>query len=97
MDVQTPLAECQQGLRPPGALGAGPELHVHQWGGWGTAAASAFSHILGRLGLILGLGMCASCGNRAFFFHPEDHLEGFSGSDRGRREGGVRLQRAASL
>ena len=24
MDVQTPLAECQQGLRPPGALGAGP-------------------------------------------------------------------------
>lgn len=68
MDVQTPLAVCPQGLLPPGALGAGPGAAVHQRGGRGNAAASAFSHVSGRLGLILGLGMRAPCSNWAFFF-----------------------------
>lgn len=41
---------------------------VYQQGGRGNAASSAFSHVLGCRGLILGLGMCAPFSNWAFFF-----------------------------
>lgn len=77
MDVQTPPAVCPQGLLPPGALGAGPGAAVHQRGGRGNAAASAFSHVSGRLGLILGLGMRAPCSNWAFFSSPQTIWRGF--------------------
>lgn len=98
MDVQTLLAVCQQGLLPPRALGAGPGQPCAPAGRAGECCLLYLFSVLGRRGLILGLGMCAPFSNWAFFFflQPADHLEGVSGSDQGRQEGGVCLKRAAS-
>ena len=71
---------------------------MYRQGGRGNAASSTFSHVLGRRGLTLGLGMWAPFSNWAFFFSfsPQTTWRGFLVVTKEGGKAACVLKRAAS-